>query len=380
MPKNPLPTILFVDDVIEQIDGIARLCELQAHILKRSFDDVDEADLDSADLILVDFNLEDWEKREHVTQVTLKPGDGLAVAETLRSYYRSKKSDRPVAIAVLSADLQSLTEPFPPTRREHMVASVAKIEWAFQKTSSFSDTSRQLLSLANGVRQLPAMWPHDSTARKDQTLHELLALPESTIWASAAVLDLARCHPPVQELSTWSHGLAFIRWMLQRILPYPTFLLDGAQVAIRLGIEPDSFQAGQRDNPDFGDWLAPTVFKGLLHDFHETRFWKAGVDLLIWELTRENPFDRSALAASLVSKLPNARFINAKNPVASVGKDYEFVGVADASECLRLRPDDWPPYADSAWAKKTLVRESEALQIALEDDSDREELGAEVSE
>jgi hypothetical protein len=373
------PTILFIDDIIEEIDAIARLCDAKASILRRSFDDVEAADLDAADLILVDFNLNDWEKREHVTQLTLKPGDGLAVAETLRSYYRAKKSAKPVAIAVLSADLTSLTAPFPPTSREHMVANQAKIEWAFQKASPIDVTARQLLSLADGVRRLPAAWPHDSTVQKDGTLHQLLSLPEAN-WTSAAVMDVARCHPPVQELSTWSHGLAFLRWMLQRILPYPTFLIDGAQVAIRLGIEPDSFRAGLERNEAFAKWLAPTVFGGVLHDFRDARFWRAGVDSLIWELTQDNPFDRQVLAKALLEKLPDARPITVKNPVASVDKNYEFVGVADASACVRLRPDDWPLFADSAWALKLIVQENEALQVALEDESDREELGAAISE
>jgi hypothetical protein len=210
-------------------------------------------------------------------------------------------------------------------------------------------------------------------------LHKLLSLPEAN-WTSAAVMDVARCHPPVQELSTWSHGLAFLRWMLQRILPYPTFLLDSAQVAIRLGIEPDSFRTGRTQNPKFAEWLASTVFCGLLHDFRETRFWRAGVDSLIWELTQQNPFDRPALAKAITDKLPDARLITVKNPVASVDKNYDFVGVADASECVRLRPDDWPPFADSAWALKLIVQENEALQIALEDESDREELGAAAGE
>jgi hypothetical protein len=380
MLPNSQSTILFVDDVLDETDSIARLCEDKASILKRSFDDVEATDLDAADLILVDFNLKDWEKREHVTQLTLRPGDGLAVAETLRSYYRATKSAKPVAIAVLSADLRSLTAPFPPTSREHMVASLAKIEWAFQKGSPITDTARQLLSLADGVRQLPASWPHDSAAQKDETLHQLLALPPEANWTSAAVMDVRRCHPPVQELSTWSHGLAFLRWMLQRILPYPTFLLDGAQVAIRLGIEPDSFRAGREKNREFSEWLAPTVFEGVLHDFRETRFWRAGVDSLIWELTQDNPFDRPALAKAVMTKLPDARLITARNPVASVDKNYEFVGVADASECVRLRPDDWPLFADSAWALKLIVQENEALQVALEDESDREELGAGIGE
>lgn len=117
------PTILFVDDVVEDVEAVARECQKYVNVVERSFDDVDEADLDRADLILVDFNLKDWPTKDTVPQVTLRPEDGLAVVEIFRSYFRSTASNRPVALAVLSGDLASLTNPFPPTRREHMVRS-----------------------------------------------------------------------------------------------------------------------------------------------------------------------------------------------------------------------------------------------------------------
>lgn len=374
MPAQPQPTILFLDDVEGDVNGIASLCEDAARVLKRSFDDIEPPDLDSADLIMVDFNLNNWEKLERITDLALKPWDGLAVAENLRSYYRQKKLQKPVAIAVLSGNLNSLTDPFPPTRREHMIASLAKVEWAFEKGKDLKDMARQVLSLAEGVRQLPPRWPHDSAAHKNETLHNLLIVPDAP-WSSAAIMDVARCHPPVQELSTWSHGLAFLRWMLQRILPYPTFLLDSHQVAVRLGIDSDSFCAGRNNNNEFGEWLAPTIFTGVLHDFRHTRFWRTAVDFLIWEATLENPFDRATLSQAVLRKLPDAQTLNLAHPVVTVAEDYTFAGVAEASDCVRLRPDDWPTFADSAWAQKTLVRDHEELQVALEYESDRQDLG-----
>lgn len=375
MSPKEKPTILFIDDVVEEIDALARECEDRADVVKRSFDDVEPADLDIADLVLVDFNLKDWNARERAPEVTLRPWDGLAVAEILRSYYRGAKSQRPVAFAVLSGDLASLTSPFPPTSREHMVASLVKVEWAFPKDKPLADLSRQLISLANGVRALPQKWPSDSNTEKDKILQSLLAVPD-TDWAAAAIGDVSRCHPPIQELSTWSHGLAFLRWMLQRILPYPTFLLDDTQVALRIGISVESFCAAMQANKDFADWLRPALFEGVLHEFRKRRWWRAGVDALIWELSVEKPFSRELVAVEVKVKAPDAVFLAQKNPVACVDKDYEFVGFGEAQDCVRLRPDDWPLFADSAWAEKAVVMANQSLLMAVEEATEREELGA----
>ena len=58
--RKKLPVILFVDDVLEDVEPLARECQRHAVVSERSFDDVDSTDLDKADLVLVDFNLHDW--------------------------------------------------------------------------------------------------------------------------------------------------------------------------------------------------------------------------------------------------------------------------------------------------------------------------------
>jgi hypothetical protein len=379
MPTVEKPTILFVDDVIEEAEPLARACEGSAATLVRSFDDVDAQDLQAADLVLVDFSLESWPAKNKAAELTLRPADGLAVVEILRSHFRVSRSERPIAFGVLSGELEKLTAPFPPTRREHMVASLAKVEWAFQKGKPIDQMCRQLISLARGVKELPRNWPHDSNVRKDETLHALLAMPDLP-WSSAAIGDLSRCHPPIQELSTWSHGLAFLRWMLQRILPYPTFLLDDCQAALRIGISRDSFCAAMNERAEFRGWLESALFKGILSDFRGRRWWKAGIDALLWELTVGDPFSREVISKGVLARAPAAELLKQKNPVACVDKDYEVIGVDEAKNCVRLRPDDWPLFADSAWAERNAVAADQSLLMAVEDASDRESLEAKERE
>ena len=365
--------IIFIDDNIDQAEALERLCAAETATVLSSFDDLVAEDIEKADLIVVDFSVDDWSAKDASTELCLRPQDGLAVTETLRSYLRSVQAKRPVAFAVLSGELSKLTFPFEPSRREHMVAGLARVEWAFQKASPIEASARQLLSLASAVKALPPSWPHDSNAGKDETLHVLLNLPEAD-WTGAAIGDVSRCHPPLQELSTWSHGLAFLRWMLQRIIPYPAFLMDDIQVAVRLGVTPATFSTGLDGESGLVEWLKPTLYRGVLSEFRGRRWWRAGIDALIWSATKESPFDKEVLARLLMTLAPASICLDQSQPVAYVNRDYQFVGVAEARDCVRLRPDDWPLFADSAWALRTDVQTDQTLLTAVEDPSEREEL------
>src|SRR5947209_15531265 len=152
-----------------------------------------------------------------------------------------------------------------------MVARSINLEWAFQKKTPAEILTGQFLELANAVRSLPKVWPFDSSAKKDELLGQLLNLDNDSGWNVAALADLFKCHPPVRELSTWSHGLAFIRWILHRILPYPCFLVDTLHVAARLRVTHASFlQALERKEP-----LAATVdnakYAAMLPTFYAPR-------------------------------------------------------------------------------------------------------------
>jgi hypothetical protein len=211
---------------------------------------------------------------------------------------------------------------------------------------------------------------------KDRTVHELLAVPNGN-WSSIAASDVSKCHPPIQELSTWSHGIAFVRWMLRRILPYPTFLLDDARAALRLGMSLESFDRAFKEQERFQIWLESALYCGMLWDFLGRRWWKVGIDSLLWDLTQEQPFGKDLIRKAIREKAPDAVFLTEENPVACVGKEYKFERIGEAEQCVRLRPDDWPLFADSAWAARTTVAADQSFLMAVEDESDRAELETE---
>jgi len=92
------PNILFVDDVPEEIAGVARACELGANVRTSHPQEVSEAFLIDADLVLVDFKLEQWVERDDLPYVSMKPIDGLALSSVLRSQANSQKNNSPAGL------------------------------------------------------------------------------------------------------------------------------------------------------------------------------------------------------------------------------------------------------------------------------------------
>jgi len=367
MPKAKW-SIVFVDDELSEVGGLARACKRHCNVIERTFEDLTLRDIQRADLLLVDFSIQAWPAIHAIQTMTLAPKDGLAVIEIIKSLYREKTLKKPIAFAVLTGDLEKLTNPFPPSRREHMVADITKLEWAFQKATPQSQLVTQITDLAAAISSLPSTWPYSSNTKKDKVLKELLNLDSKASWAPSARADVSRCHPPIQELSAWSHGLAFVRWVLHRILPYPTFLLDDAQVALRLGVTKESFCAAIGKSSGLRRLLEPVRYSGILADFKGARWWRAGIDSVLWELSKDDPYSRSALKRALGRKFPTAVYLDLMNPVPCVNEQYEFTNFAEASKCVRLRPDDWPSYAEDAWAEKAVIANSEPLLMMVEED------------
>src|SRR5262249_1133071 len=210
-------------------------------------------------------------------------------------------------------------------------------------------------------------------------VEQFMAIPEDIDWAGQAWQDVEACHPPIHEIVAMhelvgqSHGLAFLRWLLYRILPYPCFLSDTYRLAARLRVTHASLQSALASS--FHDLLEPCRYKGALADFLGPRWWRCGIKAFIWELTEGDPFDpqhvRDLLAQrTRISLEPTA----SPQPVVCVDENYQPLSEAcDPTEAVRIQPDDWPPYADLAWTTITLARENPRL-TALVLEQDREQL------
>src|SRR4051812_22623481 len=74
-----------------------------------------------ADLVLVDYRLDDWAARDSDQAViSRRPRDGLALSSVLRRHVHDQEKASPTAFAILTGEIEQLAAPLPPDYREHV--------------------------------------------------------------------------------------------------------------------------------------------------------------------------------------------------------------------------------------------------------------------
>lgn len=359
-------SIVVVDDspevAREALVGATELISLHPQQLRREH-------LIGADVVLVDHVLDAWDERVTLP-LACQPQDGLALAAVIRSHLWPMR--RPTAIALFSGELNRLSPGA--VAPEHVIARTYGLEWAFAKRPADRSISlvQRIQSLADAVRALPTEWRQEAAEQQiaDDVL-SLLKVPDDE-WRAVAWEDIEKCHPPLHELYKWTDGLAFLRWFAHRILPYPCFLVDVHHLAVRLSVSVEWLHQ-QLATGKLREALSRYEYSGVLADFMSTRWWSAGVDGFIWQGTRSSGRSRQAvhqLLGQIVEQDPPISQFSV--PVVTIDDQHRSMGVSDASRCVRLQPDDWPPYARQAWADVAVVRDNAALAaIVVEADRDK---------
>jgi hypothetical protein len=369
--------ILFLDDGRSVTQRELRtLLEPQGVTLRLLHpEDVEQEDLDRCDVVVIDYFLEDWQARNDTLSVARAPRDGLAVAATLRSRLLPPLDGRtpgatparPVAFALWSANLGAATFALPTAVRAHVFARENNLEWAFDREDITSGKAiEQVADLAHAVRRLPEEWPGRSDGDAAlQKLAGLLAMPDEA-WAEHALEQVLGCHPQVFELSERSHGLVLLRWLLHRVLPYPTFLFDEDYLRARLRLD------ALPDDPAAPLWqaLKPSAYRGILPRFGGRRWWRAGVEHWLWDATQGRSGDPAAVRRVAV-ELGGTASREWRQPVVVNGANLQRKpDLMEISDTVRLHPDDWPPYADHAYGARDEAREEPTL-AAIVDPLDR---------
>jgi hypothetical protein len=375
MPPHRKPNILVVDDEPDLQRARRQELEPKAFVQVKHPSEVRLSDLKKADLVLVDYVIEHWPERAQLAELATRPQDGLALAAVLRSHLsQSPKPLSQPAFALYSAKLEELAG----APREHSIARANNLDWAFPKTQGHGETplGDQILSLANAVRRLPSEWSYsdenpDSAWR---TVKRLLALRPKTSWESQAVEDIEGCFPPIFRLSQGTHGREFLRWFLQRILPYPCFLWDITYLSARIRVSRDSLDEALKRSKKLSALVGRYAYEGILCDFLGQRWWRAGVENFLWKLTKGNSGDRRRVLDGLneVSGIA-LKEIEETQPVVCVDEDYRFLDhLVDISDAVRIQPEEWPPFADQAWTSIKLAKEHPSLRaIVLNQDRAR---------
>src|SRR5690242_10350375 len=100
-------------------------------------------------------------------------------------------------------------------------------------------------------------------------------------------------------------------------------------------------------------------YQGVLGDFSGRRWWRAGVDAILWDLTSGQSSDARAVQALISAQVDNAVFTDLLDPVLTLDEDLAVVPeLASATNSVRILPDDWPSYADQPWGAIETVRQS----------------------
>jgi hypothetical protein len=348
--KNGLPTKRLLDDSIESI--------------VRHPNDVTNADLRRAKLVLVDLKLESWPDRDNQQTPSLKPKDGIALIAVLKSNVADLKA-APTAFALNSGMLSDLSGGGAWENREHAIARSIDLEWVFAKGGKKENFGVAVNSLAAAVAALPTKWPETSRI-KDEIL-SLLAVPARARWRQSAVEAIDRSNPPHEILIKNSSGIAVLRWLLHAVLPFPAFLLDQRYLAARLGIEPKHFKhfLESRDGGKIRTSLRSFEYKGVLRDFVGARWWRAGIEYWLWEGTKGKPFDGEAIQDFVRNTISRKlEFSPLTNPVVSIDDHLRSCDtLVELAEAVEIKLDGWPPFADSAWIPMSAINDPQFIAL-----------------
>jgi hypothetical protein len=308
------------------------------------------------------------------------PEDGLALLGIFRSHVARLSKPRPTSFAIHSSFLDETWPSLPSDYRAHALARLHDIEWVFSKSEAVArdQSGRQFVSLAQATRSVPTNWTQGDFERTRARVAKLLGMNRRLKWFQQAWQDVEYCHPPIHDLASPSHGTVFIRWLIQRILPYPCFLWDERQLGARMGLIPDGLSLALR-GVSVVDGLERAKYGGILGDFLGHRWWRTGVEAFLWKLTRGASSDIEAIHDALRRGGIQHRALPRGH--TTVCLDDSFRPLPDlypASACVRVQPDDWPAYADPAWTTIDTVSQSPKLRaLVLADDRDRLERPAE---
>lgn len=380
-------TVLIVDDLphkeADQIaEDVAETGEVAADAVHPG--KLTQAEIEAADLILVDYKLEAWlevrdaeeeEKPADRRLVAQRPCNGLALASVIRS--QLPKDDGVRGIALLSANLTDLVQDFARAATEHAAARFSGVEWAFDKEEidELPDLAIRIRSFAAALRSLNEKWPQvEEETDREQALFQLLELGDAP-WKEVAGRDVHAAQAPINQYGTASHGLSVLRWLGQRVLPYPTFLLDFRRLALACGIAPEAIDDDD-ERKALESVFADARYRGPLAEFLGPRWWGAGVRYTVKELV-DDPLPEPVEIADAVEARAGMvlKRLQPSGAVLGIDGGLNVVGTVAREGAFRIRPDDWPPFAESGWLPKEQLAEDRSL-IDLIDPVDRERAGS----
>jgi hypothetical protein len=359
------PFVLHVDDMPDELGSWRSEVAEQGvlELIVRRPSEVTDHELRQANLVLVDFKLTEWPERDNGLPLALRPVNGLALLSVLQEAALEIDPAKSRAFALYTSVLGDVARGLP--QQPHLVARAHNLEWVFEKNSpraTVEAIARRVAELARAVDALPQKWPSTSEAA-ESTIRDWLGISLDATWFDAAWEGVVQCQPPLHSFAEHTLGIGVVRWLLQKVLPYPTFLLDEAHFAARLRVPLASFRSAVNES-EFTSLFGDSEYKGQLGTIQGRRWWRAGLEAAIFNITQSAPGSLAALRAGLNSAVPSLKVVEKGRLFVVLDNEFRpSEALASESEGVsEVRPDDWPPFADEAWARNSDIAEWPGLK------------------
>ena len=373
--QRKTPFILAVDDKPDKLRSV-----MDADLYDKALvevlhpSDIKQEHLDKANLVLVDYKLDDWPDRDKQS-TPFKIKTGLALATVLRELADTTTKDHMTAVALHTGRLAEARGGIRLPHAGHVLARLNNLEWVFANTDD--ERFDQMVLLAQAAQKLSGAWPSDEPKSIGRA-RNLLGMNEDASWFDRCWRDLRNCQPPVHELAGSAHGVLFVRWLLHQILPYPCFLWDAYRVAARLRLRVDDLERLVKADNALARDLKQRRYTGILAGFLGDRWWRSAIEDYAWELADSSGSNSERFMDNLCGKAgEDLDLWRIDHPIVCLDDDLqpsaEFISPSDA---VNLRPDHWPAFADAAWMKIATMIADPALR-AMVDPLDEYRLPAE---
>lgn len=356
--EESIVRILIVDDEPDRHQALLLQFESRAEIQVRDPSEVEVSDLEHADLISVDEYLGiRWEEFISSTNTSRSVFnlDGLSVAASFRSQQRSGGYSS--AVCVHTGDLEKLAPDLPDHPREALTAAQHDLDWVFAWGSN--DFGAKLLSLAAAV---------GSVRKNVESLGGDFGFSwlsgSSGRWQDLAIRQIEECRPPAHAIAVSTGGTAYVRWLAQKILPYPTFLYDDFHAANYLGLTVRSLEQ-MSSHPLVVEIGA--VYDGPLSSFSGRRWWRAALEALL-ESCGVDEWESSGDRANALSSHMDLELqpLDTEAGVVVYSSSGKVDGVGcDPKNAIRMHADGWPAYADDQWMRIEDIQDDLSLQSQI---------------
>lgn len=372
------PFILAIDDDESEVEPLIA-DEFESRVIDpndgKLADQLSES-IGSASLILLDHKF-----NNDAQPLSLRAADGASFVSHLRSWSRRESKALPPLI-LFTSDEEAFANEIPQVGaavpisgsfvgREHLIAPALDVEWILHKSNDA--TPEQISRLVRAAVDCQNAIGSNGTSLTE--LATLLDLSDDHAWSERAKEDLRAARPPVTQAddaeSQPCGPSQVIRWLCHRALPFPGMLLSDLYAAWAIGVSLEVFQKMAMAPLDTSDWLSELdqgEYLGTLDGFIGRRWWKAGIDNLVWKLDQEssNLGSRKQAIRSLAPGIEIGKFNSASSYVVTWTPELLENEISPIEDAAQLRPPGWPAEALDPWILKSELHNDAILQSMID--------------